>query len=259
MTRVLSAVLATLLLTGCLGSVDPVVQRKYGFIIMETRDSSAVYSTSPLGIFYRSQPLALPDTQARDFCFTGFVDSTATGFNPNLDHLDAGDFISMRLSGVETELVWKDSTQVSAEVYRPNAVVAFTPGDTVFFDAPGGPDFPSFVARLKTAEPFTMQPVGLPAQGASLTLSWSAPSGPGSKMIVSLRWKSDLDQNVINQLYCDLTDDGSFVIPSQQVIGWRLATERQVVATRERTTTPVITGVTLRAISNFTQDIPVAQ
>ena len=257
MKRAVFALAGALVLAGCLGSVDPVPDRRYGFIILDTHVIGADTVTDPIGIFYRSQPLNIPDTLARDFCYQGVVDSAAVAINPSLDHLDAGDYITMHLSGVVDDLIPVE--YMDADVYRLQTPASFSPGDSVLLESPGGPDFPAFSIHAKTAEPFTMEPVGLSAQGANLQLLWSPPAGPGSKMIVSLRWKDEEDSVVVRQLYCDLVDDGAFSVPSPQLIDWRLAATRQVVATRERTRTPSVTGVTLRAISNYEMQVPVAQ
>lgn len=257
MKRLSFVLVGTLLLTACLGSVDPVPARNYGFILMDARPNGESYVTAPIGIFYRSAPLSLPSPIPRDFCFEGQFDSTGTGISPSLDHLDPGDFIAMTVSGAVAQLVPKDS--LSAILYRPNAPVAFVPGDSAVFESQGGADIAAFEIRARTAEPFTMDPVGLPAVGASLPLVWTGATTPNSKMIVSLRWENEGEPNTTFQLYCDLQDDGSFSIPSSQVIGWRNAFTRQVVATRERMAAPVTAGTTLRVISNFEIHVPVNQ
>lgn len=257
MKRLLLVLSGTLLLTACLGSVEPAPERNYGFIIMDATANGENYSTLPLGIFYRSPALALPDLTPRDFCYEGLHDSTGVVVNPSLSHLDPGQFINVSVSGSDAEMVPFDT--LSAEIYRPHAPLAFTPGDSAIFESSGGADFAPFVIRAKTAEPFTMNPVGLPAAGASLPLSWTAAPSPGSKMIVSLRWANEGEPNTIHLLYCDLVDDGAFAVPSSQVIGWRLAHTRQVVATRERVASPATVGATLRVISNFEVQVPVNQ
>ena len=257
MQRVLFALVGTLVLAGCLGSLEPIPDRRYGFILLDTRVVGADTVTDPIGVFYRSPPLNIPDTVARDFCFQGFVDSAAVLISPTLDHLDAGDFITMHLSGVVDELV--PAVFMGAEVYKLLSPAVFSPGDSVLLESAGGPEFPAFSIHAMTAEPFTMEPVGLSAQGANLPLSWSPPAGTGSKMIVSLRWTDEGSPELVRQLYCDLVDDGSFSIPSSQLLDWRLAATRQVVASRERTRTPSVTGVTLRAVSNYEMQVPVAQ
>ena len=256
MKRSLS-VLGILLLTACLGSVEPAPERNYGFIIMDSRAVGSAYQTLPLGIFYKSPPLALPDPMPRDFCFDGQHDSTGTGVNPSLNHLDPGTAIALSVSGASTQMVPFDT--LSAEIYRPHAPIAFTPGDTALFESLGGADFAPFTVRAKTAEAFTMNPVGLPAAGASLPLVWTAAPSPGSKMIVSLRWENENEPNTTYLLYCDLVDDGAFSIPSSQLLGWRNAFTRQVIAIRERVHTPQTVGATLRVISNFEIAVPVNQ
>lgn len=259
MFRLLFVLVGTLLLTACLGGIDPAPGRNYGFIVMDTRSDGESYSTVPVGIFYRSVPLSLPDPTPRDLCFTGTFDSTGTGISPSLDHLDPGSFIAVSVSGSVAEMVAKDS--LSAILFRPDAPIPFVPGDSVVFESEGGADLPPFVLRARTSEPFTMNPVGLPAAGASLPLIWTGATTPNSKMIVSLRWENEDEPDITHQLYCDLDDDGSFSIPSSQVIGWRSAFTRQVVATRERVATPstVVAGVTYRVISNFEIAVPVNQ
>ena len=257
MKRLLSMLIGTLLLTACLGGVEPPPDRNYGFIIMDAKPNGENYVTLPLGIFYRSPALALPDLTPRNFCYEGLHDSTGAVVNPSLNHLDPGDFIDVSVSGSGAEMVLFDT--LSAEIYRPHAPLSFTPGDTAVFESEGGADFESFTVRAKTAEPFTMEPVGLPAAGASLPLVWTAAPSAGSKMIVSLRWTNEGEPETIYLLYCDLEDDGAFAIPSSQVIGWRQAHTRQVIATRERVAAPAIVGATLRVISNFEVQVPVNQ
>ncbi len=257
MKRLSLVLVGTLLLAGCLGSVEPAPARSYGFIIMDSRPFGESFVTLPLGIFYQSPPLALPDPTPRDFCFAGLHDSTGTGVNPSLSHLDAGEIIRLAIGADTTDMVVFDT--LSAEIYRPQLPVAYTPGDSVVFASAGGEDFAPFEIRAKTAEVFTMQPVGLPAAGASLPLVWTAAPSPGSKMIVSLRWENENEPNTTYLLYCDLNDDGAFSIPSSQLIGWRNAVTRQVIAIRERVAAPSTIGATLRVISNFEVDVPVNQ
>lgn len=257
MSRLLFVLAGTLLLTACLGGIDPAPGRNYGFIVMDTRSDGENYSTVPIGIFYRSVPLAPPSPTPRDLCFAGTFDSTRTGINPSLDHLDPGSFIAVTVGGSVAEMVPKDS--VGAILFRPDAPVQFVPGDSAVFESEGGADLPPFVIRARTAEPFTMNPVGLPAVGASLPLTWTGATTPNSKMIVSLRWENEGDPDITHQLYCELDDDGSFSIPTSQVIGWRSAFTRQVVATRERVVAPAMVGVTLAVISTFEIAVPVNQ
>ena len=255
MKQILLVVVA-LVLGGCLGNIDPVPQRNYGFILINAQPDGEQYITQPFGIFYRSHALELPNLTPRDFCYEGIVDSTDTGFNQFLDHLDAGNVLRLDLSGTQTDLV--PSLISGAEVYQAPLPITFTPGDTAVVQTAGGEDIEAFSIRAKTAEPFTMQPVGLAAAGANLPLVWTAAESPGSKMIVSLRWRAPTEATVM-QLYCDLNDDGSFAVPAPQLFGWREAETRQVVATRERTVAPAPVGATLRVISNFEVAVPVAQ
>lgn len=257
MKRLSFVLVGTLLLTACLGSIDPAPARNYGFIIMDTRTDGENYSTVPLGIFYRSVPLAPPSSTPRDLCFAGTFDSTGTVISPSLDHLDPGSFIALSVSGSVAEMIPKDS--LSAILFRPDAPVPFVPGDTAVFESEGGADLAAFVIRARTAEPFSMDPVGLPAVGASLPLSWTGATTPNSKMIVSLRWENEGEPDTTHQLFCDLEDDGSFSIPPTQLSGWRNAFTRQVVATRERVVAPAMVGVTLAVISHFAIDVPVNQ
>jgi hypothetical protein len=224
---------------------------------MDSRREGAVYQTLPLGFFYKSTPLALPDPTPRDFCFEGLHDSTGTGVNPGLNHINPGSSIAVTVSGGSTQMVRFDS--LNAEIYRPHAPLTFSPGDTALFESPGSADLTAFTIRAKTAEAFTMEPVGLPAAGASLPLAWTPAPAPGSKMIVSLRWENEGEEDTTYLLYCDLVDDGSFSIPSSRVIGWRNAFTREVIATRERVQTPATLGATLRVISNFEIHVPVNQ
>ena len=256
MKRILSA-LGILVLTGCLGGFEPVPDRKYGFFLIEAVENGEQYATQPFGIFYSSQPLDLPGLAPREFCFESLVDSSEAVFNPNLNHLDAGNAIQLGLSGSQTALVL--AVRNGAQVYQAPEFIAYTPGDTALIEAPGGSDVAAFSARLKTAEAFTMETVGLPAVGADLPLVWTAAESPGSKMIVSLRWQGAGTGTSTVQLYCDMADDGSFAVPSLQLSGWRSATSRQVVATRERVVAPAAPDVTLRLISLFERAVPVAQ
>lgn len=244
-------------LSGCLGSLDPLPPRNYGFIFFNTVSDGDQHITQPFGIFYRAQEMELPSLVPRDFCFEGIHDSTDTGFSRVLDHLDAGNAIRIDLSGKQTDLI--PSTLSGAEVYQAPSPIMFTPGDTAVVQSAGGADVDAFSIRAKTAEPFTMQPVGLAAAGANLPLVWTAATTPGSKMIVSLRWQTQTTGGTTMELYCDLADDGSFAVPAPQLFGWREATTRQVVAIRERTVAPIPAGATLRVISNFEVAVPVAQ
>ena len=63
---------------------------------------------------------------------------------------------------------------------------------------------------LKTAEAFTHDAVGTGAEGAPLTINWTAAPSPGSLMTFSLRFNSSGTAATPDaQIYCVFADDGS--------------------------------------------------
>jgi hypothetical protein len=256
MKRTWSVLVAVAVLAGCLGGLDPIPDRKYGFILTSADADGAGHSTRPLGVFYQSRPLNLPSIIPLDTCLVSRYDSNAV-VDPNLDFLDAGDSVGITMKlGTSSRLEPIDSA--GQHIYRPLAALTFTPGDTMTADIPGAGSggFPELTITGKTAEPFTIQAITPPPVGQPLQLRWDAATLPGSKMIVSLRYR--VGSGDINQLYCDMADDGSFDVPADQLNAWRDAAVRQAVAFRLRITSRTASNALLQLVSSYSVPTPAA-
>ncbi len=256
MKRMLFA-LGTLTLTGCLSGLDPIPDRKYGFILTTAYSNGAPNSTSPIGVFYESRPLNLPSSIAADTCAVAAYDPDEE-VDTSLDFLDAGDSVGISFKGGTR--VRLDPATSGPLLYEAAAPVNFAAGDTLTATIPGAGSggFPEMTIAGKTAEPFTIQPITPPEASQPLQLRWSDPAGPGSKMIVSLRYRLTTGSSVINQLYCDMIDDGEYDVPSAQLNAWRNDAGREAVAFRLRITSRAASNALLQLVSSYQVPTPAA-
>lgn len=251
---------------GCLGTTEPPNNREYALLVLEGRQEAAGPMVEPTAVFYRAGPLQLvTSVVTEDNCVV--LRRSEPGAPANVLFLDAGDPVTLSLSGQNVELEPEQTATGTRYVLRGETRIAFQPGDTARLSVPGtASGFPAFTIRGKTAEAFTMSPVAVPPANESLTLSWSPVPPPAhrhSKMTVQLRY-SLLDASQLTDyfVYCELLDDGQHVVASTLLDGWRTAHdgERSVIATRWRVTSQSVSGAGIaQVLSVFETTVPIAE
>jgi hypothetical protein len=235
MPRTLFALSAAFLTTACLGSTEPPAPIDYGIINIVTTPVTGGYTTAPVGLFVRGN-FNLPSTRPRDLCQV--IDFFPAGSVSGLTYVSAGDAIGVRISGNTATLVEKNDGSVRTYVLPvPGSTIPMTPGDTAFLTVPGASGgFPAAEIAVRTAEPFTLDPVPVGEQGAEVPLHWTAAPHPNSVMVVSLRYATSISATQNRQVYCELADDGSFTIPGDVTFEWQATGSklRSASATRYR-------------------------
>ncbi len=213
----LAALLAPL--PGCNDILDA-DDGKTGFVALTTYDGGgASYYLSPLGAFYNRSDLAFLPPNLENCTIARY---STSGSLPIGASLDAGERVITSLpTRVDTLF---PLTQFGLLTYQLESINAIphTPGDTIEVTVPGGPQFPAAFARVKTAEAFSHDPVGVPASGEPITVGWTGPQLPGSIMVVSLRYATanSIGGAIDEQVFCAFNDDGDGTIPSFLLSGW---------------------------------------
>lgn len=164
------------------------------------------------GAFYFALNLSTGVGNPGDCQVGGF--STGTQLPPRT--LEAGDALTATVSGNTAQL---DRVAAGLNItYRMLAGtgLAYTPGDTLQIVVPGDADgFPATSIRVRTAEPFDIDPVPPPTADEALTVFWSPPAQPGSLMTLALRYSTNPGSTTPNaEIYCVFADDGSGTVPA---------------------------------------------
>lgn len=246
------AVLAGILgLTACNSDRFGPAKERTGFISATTYDGGGgAYALRFLGAFYKYDGLST-GIPAAETCqgapFTPQNTSVAT-----IPTLSAGQYLYTSIGGRSDTLFQTSGLGLTAYQLLTVNAVPFTPGDTLTIEVPGETGgFPGTTLKVRTAEPFTHDPIGEGSAGQPLGISWTPASSPGSLMVFSLRFNSTGTANIPNaQIYCVFNDDGSGQLSAALADVWRatLAESRSVQASRIRQTEVVFdanTRVTL--------------
>lgn len=229
-------VLTLLAVAACSRGDLKVVSEDYAVVYLDAEPGGgAQASVSPVATFFRSQPLVIATSVSpRDSCFlASFADSAPT--IANTTGIDAGATVTVDLSGTSVSLT--PTAQPTIRTYRmPGGELLFTPGDTARVTIPGaaGGFVPTTIAA-RTADAFTRSALPVPAAGQGIDLTWTPDPRAGSSMLVSLRYNAPASSLLTRQLFCSLSDDGAFTIPSATLADWRTATVREAVTSRWRT------------------------
>lgn len=247
-----------LLLSGCVETLQPSRERT-GFISASTVSVGAgpIYALNFTGAFYRYDDLGTgiepPETcQAYNYS----TDPTPLASLPTMS---AGPALYTLVSGRADTLFTSDALGFTTYELTSVNSVPHTPGDTLTVEIPGALDgFPATTLRVRTAEPFTHDPVGTAASESPLPLTWTAAPAPGSLMLFYLRFNasgtSDLPDT---EIHCAFTDDGSAQIIPPYSTAWSNASavSRSVVAQRVRQTRVEIDSKTRVTLLSFF-DVP---
>lgn len=245
-------------LTACLSTTDPNErQQNYGFVILEAEQDLETYALTPTALFYRTGLLQLPSTNtATDTCFIApfFEDGSEGNFPPSIS---AGESIELTLSGGTAVLTPRALLGRTEYRMSEGMTLPYIPGDTVTVEIPGAADgFPAWTLKARTAEAFTHVPTPEGLDTEVLPLRWDAAPRPGSKMLVSLRYPT---AEGMEQIYCELIDDGAYDVGAQRAQGWRLANPegREEAWSRWRITGEQNGGSILLVLSTF--EVPTPQ
>jgi hypothetical protein len=206
-----------------------------GNIVARTKGTG--FTAAPTFTFYRVTGATFVSSQTvRDTCF-------ATAFNPNAtpgvstaQQIGAGAFVSI-VTGTRTDSLVR-TTGATDQTYRSALAsgIPFTPGDSIVITTKGERNgFPTSTFRGKTAEPFTINPVTVPAAGDPIVVTWTAATAPGSAMFVNFHYAVSGSATMNRQIACTFVDDGSALVPGSLTTDWVNSAVRDYTGQRVRT------------------------
>lgn len=245
---------SSLLLSACEIFNDDSTDIDTGVITVDTyTDGGAGFQVFPLAIFYRDADLTfnLPELNTcRVLRYVPDNDDQVANFPT----MNVGASIQAALPGGTADLVANSNFGVT--VYRPDVVMPHAPGDTLRIVVPSNDQFSASTIAVRTAEAFTLGPVGTTETNQNLTVEWTAPPEPGAFMQLALRYETETSQGGLNeQTVCMFADTGEGVIFAGNLVGWNNAMNdnREAVATRIRSRVVEVNSTKrLIAISTFT-------
>lgn len=214
-------------------SVD-IPEDTWGFVQLVTAQVGGEHQTLPEAIFFRGRLGGVPNSDlVFDSCNT--VAFSTGGDLGSVTYVDAGAEVSLTLGGAITPL--ERMVSQNRTFYQPSGgAITFTPGDSVSVDVPGAVGgYPQSSVRARTAEPFTMSDVTVPAGTEAIQLQWTPATDGNSAMIVSLRFATEGATAPNRQVLCPFTDDGVDSIPFRFYDDWASGSQQTVVSTRLRT------------------------
>lgn len=234
-------------------------KERTGFISATAYDGGGGgYAMRFLGAFYKYDGL-VTGIPAAETC-QGAPYRAENTTVATLPTVSAGQYLYTEVGGRRDTLFQSSGLGLLAYQLLTVNAVPFTPGDTLTVEVPGETGgFPGTTLKVRTAEAFTLSPVGTGTDGQPLTVTWTPAPQPGSLMTISLRLNgSGTSTTPDAQIYCVFNDDGSGDISAALAGVWRAAEpeSRSVKATRIRQTEVVFdanTKVTL--LSYFDQPL----
>jgi hypothetical protein len=232
----LLAAATALALSACSDFLDTSGNADTGIITVPTfSDGGGGYLLSPLGIFYAESDLTL-NVGNPGACSVLPYDPAQLPTTGGFSTMNVGPFLLADFPARQDTLYL--AQEGGLRFYRPGqaAGLLHTPGDTLVVTVPASANFPGTTILTRTAEPFDMDEVGVPALNNDLTVTWTAAPHPGSVMRYSLRYATENSPGGPDQqLICVFADDGEATIDAGFLQGWVTAVgSRQVLATRIR-------------------------
>lgn len=164
------------------------------------------------GAFYRALNLSTGVGNPGDCQVGGF--NTGTTLPPRT--LEAGAALTAMVSGNSAQLN-RVATGLNIRYEMAAGLgLAYTPGDTLEVVVPGAAEgFPATSIKVRTAEPFDIDPMAPPSVDQPLTVYWTPPLQAGSLMTLALRYSTNPGSNVQNaEIYCVFADDGEGTVPA---------------------------------------------
>ena len=252
--RHISLSLCALVASACLDTADP-VEANFALLNMHSTLEGTEFRVSPVALFFRAGGVILPSSnRTQDICA-----EVAFPNNPqleNLDHLDAGPFVTATVSGTEATLL--PISLGTVETYElGGGSIPINPGDTVEFTIPTSTAVLTATSgEAMTAEAFTPGDVTVVASSPDPTeFTWTEPEEDGSVMALELRFAASGGSEPDRELLCFLADDGSALISSALLTNFAASDLRLSKATRQRITT--IEGVNTVMHITSTLEMPV--
>lgn len=251
-------VLATAFIAACDNALEGInVQGTWGFVtVAATKSAAGAHFADAEGLFFKGNLFAVPNSDVLNDTCADVLFSEGNNL-VGVTYLDAGPSVS-------TSLGTLDRTSTAEGIaYLPASPLAFTPGDTIVVNVTGvSGGFPAGTIRAKTAEAFDLVPaptdIPVPAGTEPIQLTWTAPQGPRSSMIVSLRYATSSSPGVLTRnVLCQFIDDGADSIPFRWHQNWSSSQGvRAVVATRLRTNYVGVGDGNLGVISTYQVPTP---
>lgn len=251
--------IATAFIASCDNALEGINQMgTWGFVTVgATKNATGAHFANTEGLFFRGNLSAVPNA---DFTSDTCADVVFTEGNnlTGVTYLDAGQSVNATVGGVAHALDRVTTTEGLA--YRPASSFSYTPGDSIVVDVPGVPGgYPNGTIRAKTAEAFAFPTnIDAPAGTEPIRLTWTAPQDTRSAMVVSLRYATTANPNVISRnVLCTFVDDGVDSIPFRWHQNWSTSAGlRAVVATRLRTSYVGVGDANLGVISTYQVPTP---
>ncbi|MEP6690760.1 MAG: hypothetical protein ABJD07_06350 [Gemmatimonadaceae bacterium] len=219
----------------------------YAYFIINVDPAGASYTVKPVAQVFSSQALALPNGHAKaDSCLI-YLYGTAT--DAPLDFISGGDSLAFTADGVTRYL--KPTTVTSIVRYSlPSSTVPLaTPGGRFTVTTPGGSaTYPAGTLSSNTPPALTVQRPVTNADG-TITLTWNA-GDDSSRVGIGLVYAS-ASAGFDRQIFCALTDDGTYTLPSTITAGYLASTQKRVEASRWRSALAHLTNAELFAYSSF--------
>ena len=240
---------------------------QYNYADIEIDGSAAPggqVTAQPQALFFRSVQLVFPDSHSpRDVCVVQSIPgSTGTIGSVASRPIAGGDSVAVRLDSVTTYLTPQSSGNQAVYGVPGAGRVTYAPGALLRVTTLGATaGFPAATDTVTTAEPFTMDSLPSTATpGRTIVLHWTPAPHPGSKLFVELRYAAT-GTTPTDEIVCDLSDTGTFTIPSLNTVGYFSATapSRQHLVTRMRTTLRDLGGGNvLYLLSTYSVTVPTA-
>ncbi len=236
----IAPLVAAVFIASCESGLSPNTNNTWGLISVDaSKNANGDYVTAPVGRFFVGQLASVPNAKlVLDSCTDALYTAPSNDFT-GLTFLDAGLPVTTQI-GSRVDTLQRDVNSQGQIIYERSAgaEIPYTPGDSIVVSVPGAVGgFPATSIRAKTAEPFTIDPVPVPAGSETIPLHWTASHDANSALILELRYDPSGGGTPTRELLCSYTDNGVDSIPSYQYQPWVAATAsaREVVATRLRT------------------------
>jgi hypothetical protein len=244
-------------LTSTNGGGNPVM-----LVTMNARTKGAGFTTSPVGNFYRVGAATFSSaSSASDSCRGTTYDPSEVPAPITATAIGGGAFVAITVSG-RTDSLRKVSTTDLTYRLATTVGITFVPGDSITFLIPGDvAGFPGVTIQARTAEPYVLNPVIVPAAGQAMTMTWTTATDGNAAMLVALRYNNGSGSGLNSQIFCDFKDDGAGTVSAALAALWSVSTTREVFTQRLRTSLVRISSVNdafFNMISTYDVPTPVS-
>lgn len=208
--------------TACLEPNSPDLER-VGFLNAIAHVNGADHVLRVDGTFYEGFNLSVAVFQP-EFCRARPLNTVSVA-SPRT--LEAGNALTATVSAQTTQVARVAVGPLVRYTMAEGEGLPYTPGDTLEVVIPGAADgFPAATIKLRTAEPFTADPIPPPEVDVPIEAVWTPSPAPGSLMTLSLRYSSSPTSSTPNsEIFCAWVDDGSATVPTALTNVWADAPE----------------------------------